>query len=989
MTKTPTPAGVIWSLDRIDDANETLDGSYDLTGHNAGGDNVTVYVVDSGVRVSHSEFEGRASAPTSANIIADGKSDCNGHGTHCAGTVAGKTYGVAKNAKIVSVKVFGCTGGSSTSTVLAGFNWVLKNHNTSGPALISASLGGPVSRAKTDAIEVIIRRGISVVVAAGNNRANACTKSPAALGGLNGETITVASIDQGDSRSSFSNYGSQCTDLFAPGRDILSAGIRDDFAAKRLSGTSMATPAVAGAAALFLQHHPNASPFHVKRYLLCTAVQGKVSDARGTPNRLLQVHAVLDAACVNHTLAATTYSPALRRTRAPMPCVDSGSYCKYGGKSRCETSRYFKEDCPVTCNSCPSLPPTSHPTFAPTNLSQFNSLTPTVPPTSLRPTAAPTQVPPYEIVRFGECEAPILTREDCNNAAKLLGRGELNATEDRGWDSYDPAGCYMAYGRLWINVPHTNSGSCSSYNECLCMRRTSSPTFSPTSSAQFNSQAPTVRPTSGAPTAAPTIHCRERSYCPRYSKRMCNDPRFKESCPATCGACPPATFSPTSLSQYNSLTPTVVPSAPTALPTYAPCKDEPICAGYPSTHCQRYRAFRQRCPVRCNSCLVPTSTPTFSPSNAAQFSSLTPTVAPTRVQRFENRSVGRCAVYIQSVEECSAAAKELRFRDFDVTDDDERSTSPYWRSRAPPGCYSYYGRLLFNNHTNTAACSSSARCVCIRRASAPTSRPTLTPTLLTIVPTPVSSTPASSTPAVSTTSTPTFSPTSAAQFNSLMPTVSPTGPRKAAPPTTGPPTKLLEEQVSFSVQHMTQAEFNEKKEGLRRRLAEVANVTRSRVQVTLQNRGAEASSGQRHLLLMPMNALEESAGTESGAGSVIVVSITDAIASAELPTEPTSRQGVEAITGKSSEEWSQLLGLKVERIKKVQVVSKLVGTAVPTSSGDSSSGSIAILLVGLGVFVLLGMAGLIFVNHRSPTHQSAGHHAPLVPSSVAGPLAVA
>lgn len=188
---------------------------------------------------------------------------------------------------------------------------------------------------------------------------------------------------------------------------------------------------------------------------------------------------------------------------------------------------------------------------------------------------------------------------------------------------------------------------------------------------------------------------------------------------------------------------------------------------------------------------------------------------------------------------------------------------------------------------------------------------------------------------------------------------------------------------------MTQAEFNEKKEGLRRRLAEVANVTRSRVQVTLENRGAEASSGQRHLLLMPMNALEESAGTESGAGSVIVVSITDAIASAELPTEPTSRQGVEAITGKSSEEWSQLLGLKVERIKKVQVVSKLAGTAVPTSSGDSSSGSIAIILVGLGVFVLLGMAGLIFVNHRSPTHQSAGHHAPLVQSSVAGPLAVA
>jgi subtilisin family serine protease len=273
-----TQSGATWGLDRIDQRNRPLNGTYI---YNTTATNVRAYIIDSGVRASHSQFGGRVSG--GASYINDGRgtNDCNGHGTHVAGTVAGSVHGVAKGARIVPVRVFGCTGGSSNSTIIAGIDWVRANHVK--PAVANMSLGGGASSATDTATNNLINAGVTVVVAAGNSNANACNYSPARVA----NAITVGSTTSTDARSSFSNYGS-CVNIFGPGSSITSAWYTSNTATNTISGTSMASPHVAGVAALYLAGSPSASPATVRNYVYSRATTNVLTGiGSGSPNRLL------------------------------------------------------------------------------------------------------------------------------------------------------------------------------------------------------------------------------------------------------------------------------------------------------------------------------------------------------------------------------------------------------------------------------------------------------------------------------------------------------------------------------------------------------------------------------------------------------------------------------------------------------------------------------------------------------------------------------
>jgi len=277
-----------WGLDRIDQASLPLDRSYTWSG---AGEDVQVFIVDTGARPTHEEFAGRIEKGVNKardRGDAGDASDCQGHGTHVAGTVAGKNSGVARKARLVPVRVLGCDGSGTNIDVIAGLDWVAKNAR--GPAVVNMSLGGGVSKSLDSAVKDLVGKGITVVVAAGNENADACNNSPARAP----EAITVAASDKSDQRASFSNKGG-CVDLFAPGQQISSAWHTGDAATKALSGTSMASPHVAGAAALYLGAHPKARPAEVADALLKAAVGGKVADPAGSPNRLLQVAGLADA----------------------------------------------------------------------------------------------------------------------------------------------------------------------------------------------------------------------------------------------------------------------------------------------------------------------------------------------------------------------------------------------------------------------------------------------------------------------------------------------------------------------------------------------------------------------------------------------------------------------------------------------------------------------------------------------------------------------
>ncbi|MEX2498493.1 MAG: S8 family serine peptidase [Wenzhouxiangellaceae bacterium] len=267
-----------WGLDRIDQRDRPLNGTYV---YDTAASNVRAYIIDTGIRASHTQFGGRVLSGFTAINDGNGSNDCNGHGTHVAGTVGASTYGVAKSVRLVPVRVLGCDGSGSNAGVIAGMDWVAANRVL--PAVANMSLGGGASTATDDAVANMRNAGVTVVVAAGNENQNACNVSPARAAA----SFTVGSTTSGDVRSNFSNFGT-CVDIFAPGSSITSTWSTSNSATNTISGTSMASPHVAGAAALFLAENPGASPAQVENFLINNASTGKLSSINtGSPNRLL------------------------------------------------------------------------------------------------------------------------------------------------------------------------------------------------------------------------------------------------------------------------------------------------------------------------------------------------------------------------------------------------------------------------------------------------------------------------------------------------------------------------------------------------------------------------------------------------------------------------------------------------------------------------------------------------------------------------------
>ncbi|MFI6104463.1 S8 family peptidase [Streptomyces sp. NPDC051310] len=275
------PSPPSWGLDRIDQRALPLNQSY--TYPEPAGDGVTAYIIDTGVRITHSDFGGRASYGYDAVDNDNTAQDGNGHGTHVAGTVAGNAYGVAKKARIVGVRVLNNSGSGTTAQVVAGIDWVTRNAVK--PAVANMSLGGGADTALDNAVRNSIAAGVTYAIAAGNDGRDASSTSPARVT----EALTVGSTTSSDARSSFSNYGS-VVDIFAPGSSITSAWNTGDSATNTISGTSMAAPHVAGAAALYLANNRTATPSQVASALTSAATTGVVGNpGTGSPNRLLYV----------------------------------------------------------------------------------------------------------------------------------------------------------------------------------------------------------------------------------------------------------------------------------------------------------------------------------------------------------------------------------------------------------------------------------------------------------------------------------------------------------------------------------------------------------------------------------------------------------------------------------------------------------------------------------------------------------------------------
>lgn len=279
VTAAASQTGAGWNLDRVDQHNLPMQGNYT---YSSTGNGVNAYVIDSGIRASHTDFGGRVRP--GYDVIGDGQNgnDCHGHGTHVAGTLGSATYGVAKNTNLYPVRVLNCSGQGSLSGLIAGVDWVTANHIKPAVANISITTNSPMS-SLDDAITASIAAGITYVIAAANHASDACNYSP----GSTPNAITVGATANLDQRAPYSNYGA-CVDIFAPGHSVLSTGIADDTATAYKNGTSMASPLAAGVAALFLQTNPTASPAEVTNAIKAGATPWLITNVgAGSPNLLL------------------------------------------------------------------------------------------------------------------------------------------------------------------------------------------------------------------------------------------------------------------------------------------------------------------------------------------------------------------------------------------------------------------------------------------------------------------------------------------------------------------------------------------------------------------------------------------------------------------------------------------------------------------------------------------------------------------------------
>ncbi|HEX8864125.1 MAG TPA: S8 family peptidase, partial [Lentzea sp.] len=270
-----------WGLDRVDQADLPLNNKYS---YSTDASNVTAYVIDTGINYNHSDFGGRATFGFDAFTDGQNGKDCQGHGTHVSGTVGGATFGVAKNVKLKAVRVLNCAGGGSVSTEAAGVDWVTANAVL--PAVANMSLytgtANEPSRVLDDAVGASIRAGVTYVVAAGNFNDDSCKYSPQRVR----ETINVMATGRTDARASFSSYGT-CSDLFAPGENIVSASYNNNTGTATMSGTSMASPHVAGAAALYLADNPSKTPAEVHAAIVGSATPNKVTNPGANSANLL------------------------------------------------------------------------------------------------------------------------------------------------------------------------------------------------------------------------------------------------------------------------------------------------------------------------------------------------------------------------------------------------------------------------------------------------------------------------------------------------------------------------------------------------------------------------------------------------------------------------------------------------------------------------------------------------------------------------------